>query len=92
MTQPTGIFCITQVRSVKMKEVEIAKVAMDLETNTPVVLLREKGGKEKFCIWMKLPQARIVAQMMRNSPICYLPANDLTGNLIKKCSGKIEKL
>jgi len=47
-----------------MKEVEVIKVALDLEFKTPVVLLKEKKGNKKLPIWMGLPEARAIASAM----------------------------
>jgi len=48
----------------KMIEVEVIKVAMDLEFKTPMILLKEKKGNKKLPIWMELFKARSIALAM----------------------------
>lgn len=75
-----------------MKEMEVTKVALDLELKIPVILLKEKRGNRKLPIWTGLSEARLIAKAMENKlsplPLVY----KLTKKLIEKFKGQVDKI
>ena len=66
-----------------MKEMEVTKVALDLELKTPVVLLKERKGTRISPIWIGLSEARVIALIMKGLPTPY-STFDLAKKLIEK--------
>lgn len=75
-----------------MKEVEVIKVALDLEFKTPVVLLKEKKGNKKLPIWMGLPEARAIVLAMKDLSSSSSSTVDLIKSLIKKFKSCVDKV
>ncbi|MCD6471924.1 bifunctional nuclease family protein [Candidatus Aerophobetes bacterium] len=74
-----------------MLEVNIINVGMDVELNTPVVILEGKERNKKLPIWMNLREAKKIASIWKskNSSLLY----DLIESLVKKfIKGKVKKV
>ncbi|RLE08024.1 bifunctional nuclease family protein [Candidatus Aerophobetes bacterium] len=74
-----------------MKEMEVTKVALDLELKTPVVLLKERKGARIFPIWIGLSEARVIALIMKGLSTSY-STFDLAKKLIEKFKAQVDKV
>ena len=76
----------------KMKEVEVIRVAIDLDLKMPVVLLRDKKEGKKLPIWMELSEARAVALAMERTPSFFPLTCDLARKIIEKFKARVDKV
>ncbi len=63
----------------KNREVEIAALTLDPGTNSPVVILREKGGEEQVPIWIGYVEASAIAMELEKVKV----GRPLTHDLLK---------
>lgn len=75
-----------------MIEVEVENVAVDLKSNMPVIILKEKGGKKTLPIWIGLFEAQAIALALENIKPPRPLTHDLTKSIIEKLRGKIDKI
>lgn len=73
-------------------EVKVTKVAIDVNSKIPVIILKEKGGNKTLPIWIGLFEAQAIALALENVKPLRPLTHDLTKLLIEKLDGKVEKV
>ncbi|KYH44551.1 bifunctional nuclease family protein [Branchiibius sp. NY16-3462-2] len=61
-----------------MREVEVMGVRVEMPTNKPIILLRERGGQRYVPIWIGAPEATAIAYAQQG----VVPPRPLTHDLI----------
>ncbi|MEA3485567.1 MAG: bifunctional nuclease family protein [Candidatus Aerophobetes bacterium] len=75
-----------------MKEVKVVNVAIDVKSNMPVIILREKEGDKTLPIWVGLFEAQAIALALENVKPPRPLTHDLTKSIIKELKGKVDKV
>jgi len=75
-----------------MIEVKVANVAIDVKSNMPVIILKEKKGKKTLPIWVGLFEAQSIALALENVKLPRPLTHDLTKNIIEKLNGKVRRI
>lgn len=75
-----------------MIEVKVVKVAIDVNSKMPVIVLRKKGGGKTFLIWIGLFEAQAIALALENVKPPRPLTHDLAKSLIEKLHGKVDKV
>ncbi|MEW6776644.1 MAG: bifunctional nuclease family protein [Bdellovibrionota bacterium] len=64
------------------REAEIAALTLDPSTNSPVVVLREKGGADQIPIWIGFVEASAIAMELERIKVARPLTHDLLKNVI----------
>lgn len=76
-----------------MVEVELAAVRVDLQSNTPVVLLQETmGAKRTLPIFIGPPEATAIAFALQGVPTKRPMTHDLMRDLLEALGAKLERV
>jgi len=75
-----------------MIEVKVMKVAIDVNSKMPVIVLKEKKGEKTLPIWIGLFEAQAIALAMENVKPPRPLTHDLAKSLIEKLHGKVDKV
>jgi len=73
-------------------EVKVANVAIDVKSNMPVIILKEKKGNKTLPIWVGLFEAQSIAIALENVKLPRPLTHDLTKNIIEKLHGKVRRV
>lgn len=72
-----------------MLEVRLSAVRVDLQSNTPVVLLQETAGERSLPIFIGAPEATAIAYALQNVETPRPMSHDLLGNVIKALGAQL---
>ena len=75
-----------------MIEVKVMKVAIDVNSKMPVIVLKEKKGEKTLPIWIGLFEAQAIALAMENVKPPRPLTHDLAKSLIEKLHGKVDRV
>ncbi len=75
-----------------MIEVKVIKVAIDVNTKMPVIVLKEKQGERTLPIWVGLFEAQAIALAMEHIKPPRPLTHDLAKLLIEKLHGEVDKV
>jgi uncharacterized protein len=73
-------------------EMTIKGLMVDPITNTPIILLRDKGGDRVLPIWVGIFEANAIALQMENVSTPRPMTHDLLRNVIRDLKGAVEKI
>lgn len=74
------------------REVEIAALTLDQATNSPVVVLREKGGEEAIPIWIGFVEASAIAMELEQIKVGRPLTHDLLKNIIASLGNELKEI
>ncbi len=75
-----------------MIEVTVSKVAIDVNSKTPVIVLKEKDGEKTLPIWIGLFEAQAIALALENVRPPRPLTHDLAKSLIEKLKGRVDRV
>jgi len=75
-----------------MIEVKVVNVAIDVKSNMPVIILKEKEGEKTLPIWVGLFEAQAIALALENVKPPRPLTHDLTKSIIEKLKGKVDRV
>ena len=75
-----------------MIEVTVSKVAIDVNSKMPVIVLKEKDGDKTLPIWIGLFEAQAIALAMENVRPPRPLTHDLAKSLIEKLNGRVDRI
>ncbi len=75
-----------------MVEVKVVKVAIDVNTKMPVIVLKEKRGEKTLPIWVGLFEAQAIALALENIKPPRPLTHDLAKMLIEKLHGEVDRV
>ncbi len=75
-----------------MKEVEVASLGLDKSSNTPVVILREKGGDRMLPIWIGPGEASAIAMELAGIKFSRPLTHDLFSAVVKGLGGQLVRV
>ncbi len=75
-----------------MIEVKVVNVAIDVKSNMPVIILKEKGGEKTLPIWVGLFEAQAIALALENVKPPRPLTHDLAKSIIEKLKGKVDRV
>jgi len=75
-----------------MVEVKVVKVAIDVNSKMPVIVLKEKKGEKTLPIWIGLFEAQAIALALENVKPPRPLTHDLAKLLIEKLEGKVDRV
>lgn len=75
-----------------MREVTVAQLGMDRTTNTPVVILREKGGTRVLPIWIGPAEASAIALQLQGIKPQRPLTHDLMKDLVVGLGGELRRV
>jgi uncharacterized protein len=75
-----------------MIEVTVASLGLDRTTNTPVVILREKGGTRVLPIWIGPAEASAIAMEMQGMKAARPLTHDLMKTIIVGLGGDLRRV
>jgi len=77
---------------IRLVEVDVVNVAIDMHSKMPVIVLKEKRGDKTLPIWIGLFEAQSIALAMENIKPPRPLTHDLAKSLIEKLKGKVDKV
>ncbi len=75
-----------------MIEMSVTEVILDEQTNTPVVVLREKNGDRSLFIWVGLMEATAIAMKLEEVSFPRPMTHDLMKNLLDHLKVKVNRV
>ena len=76
-----------------LRVVEVARVAVDRETGTPVVILRERDGlQRRLPIWIGIYEARSIALGLEGITVPRPNPHDLIHDMIESLGGDLQRV
>ncbi len=75
-----------------MLEVRLAAVRVDLQSNTPVILLQEKGGERSLPIFIGAPEATAIAFAVQGVDVPRPMTHDLMRDILAALGAKVERV
>lgn len=75
-----------------MVEVQVAHLGLDQTTNSPIVLLREKGGERVLPIWIGPAEASAIAMEMQGIKAQRPMTHDLLKHVIVGLGGELRRV
>jgi len=77
-----------------MKEVEVAMIIFDANTQMPIVFLKEKEGSPKrlLPIWVGIPEAQAIHAKIQNQDFPRPMTHDLLKNIIEQLGAKVKSV
>ncbi len=73
-------------------EMIVSELIMDPQTNTPIVVLKEKDGERILPIWIGIMEATAIAMEMENIQFPRPMTHDLMKNILDHFNVKIDKI
>jgi bifunctional DNase/RNase len=75
-----------------MIEMTVAELVVDTQSNTPVVILREKGGVRMLPIWIGLMEATAIAMELEDVRFPRPMTHDLMKNLLEHLNVTVDRI
>lgn len=75
-----------------MIEVTVSKVAIDVNSKMPVIVLKQKDGDKILPIWIGLFEAQAIALALENVKPPRPLTHDLAKSLIEKLNGRVDRV
>ncbi|MGC8719664.1 MAG: bifunctional nuclease family protein [Thermodesulforhabdaceae bacterium] len=75
-----------------MIEVTVSELVVDTQSNTPVVILREKGGTRMLPIWIGLMEATAIAMELEDVRFPRPMTHDLMKNLLEHLNVTVDRV
>ncbi len=75
-----------------MLEVRLAAVRVDLQSNTPVILLQEKDGERSLPIFIGAPEATAIAFAVQGVDVPRPMTHDLMRDILAALGAKVERV
>ena len=75
-----------------MIELSLVGVRVELPSNQPVVLLKEREGKRYLPIWIGVPEAHAIAMALQGSPTPRPMTHDLMKSLLDAVGVNVESI
>jgi len=75
-----------------MIELKVEKVAINLNSKMPVIILKEKEGERVFPLWTGIFEARAIVFGLENIEPPRPLTHDITKSLMEKLDGKVDKV
>lgn len=75
-----------------MRELDVVGVRVEMPSNSPIVLLRERGGDRYLPIWVGAPEASAIAFAQQGVVPPRPMTHDLLCNLIKVFGRRLEEV
>ncbi len=75
-----------------MLEVRLAAVRVDLQSNTPVILLQEKGGERSLPIFIGAPEATAIAFAIQGVAVPRPMTHDLMKDLVERLGARVARV
>ena len=75
-----------------MVELEVAQLGMDRTTNSPVVILRERGGERVLPIWIGPAEASAIAMVLQGVTFQRPLTHDLLKQVITGLGGELRRV
>ncbi len=72
--------------------VQVARVAFDPLSNTPVIILEESDGPRQLFIWIGVAEARSIAQRLEDIDLPRPNTHDLAQRLVEGLEGNVERV
>lgn len=72
--------------------VQVARVAFDPLSNTPVIVLEESDGPRRILIWIGIAEARSIAQRLEAIDLPRPNSHDLAQRLVEGLDGDVERV
>lgn len=72
--------------------VEVARVAFDPLSKTPVIVLEESNGPRRLFIWIGIAEARSIAQRLEAIDLPRPNSHDLAQRLVEGLEGDVERV
>lgn len=76
----------------KMLEVRLAAVRVDLQSNTPVILLQEKDGERSLPIFIGAPEATAIAFAIQGIAVPRPMTHDLMKDLVELLGATVSRV
>jgi uncharacterized protein len=73
-------------------DVEVAGVALDRTLQTPIVLLRERGGERMVPLWVGIPEAEAIGRALEGIAMPRPMTHDLLANTIRGLGATVEEV
>ncbi|SFM67785.1 bifunctional nuclease family protein [Thermodesulforhabdus norvegica] len=73
-------------------EMMVSELVMDPQTNTPIVILREKNGDRVLPIWIGIMEATAIAMKLENIEFPRPMTHDLMKNILDHLNVRVEKI
>ena len=80
------------MEEVKIVEVEVSRLIFDETAKTPVIILREKGGKRLLPIWIGQFEANAIAFALEGVKAERPLTHDLITHILEGVGAKVEKI
>lgn len=75
-----------------MKEVRVASLGLDKTSNTPVVILQEKGGDRVLPIWIGPSEASAIAMELAGMKFSRPLTHDLFASVVKGLGSELQRV
>lgn len=75
-----------------LTEVQVAHLGLDRNTNTPVVILREKDGTRVLPIWIGAPEASAIAMELQGAHAARPLTHDLLRDVLVGLGGVLRRV
>jgi hypothetical protein len=86
-----GLGCRSETRPGEV-EVHLDAVAIDPQSNSPVIVLEERHGSRKLPIWIGISEARSIAAELGDQEPIRPNSHDLAKRLIDGLAGAVERV
>ncbi|MBW1974864.1 MAG: bifunctional nuclease family protein [Deltaproteobacteria bacterium] len=73
-------------------EMTVSELVMDPQTNTPIVVLREKDGERTLPIWIGIMEATAIAMQMEDIQFPRPMTHDLMKNILEHLSAEVTRI
>jgi bifunctional DNase/RNase len=73
-------------------EMTIKGLMVDPITNTPIVILKDKGGERVLPIWVGIFEANAIAMQIENVETARPMTHDLLRNIITDLDGRVDRV
>lgn len=74
------------------REVEIAALTLDPNTNSPVVVLKDKGGPDSIPIWIGFVEASAIAMELEKVAVGRPLTHDLAKNILTQLGARLASI
>lgn len=74
------------------REVEIAALTLDPNTNSPVVVLKDKGGPDSIPIWIGFVEASAIAMELEKVEVGRPLTHDLAKNILTELGARLASI
>ncbi len=76
----------------KFVPVDVYSITLDPESNSPILILKEKGGDKTLPIWIGLLEATAIATEMEKIEFSRPMTHDLAMSIVKAVDGSISRV